>query len=106
RREYGYDIPGRVVEVVNCRMKAVGLIDRPEPRFAGPAGPQPANTRRMVHFDDGWAEAAIIDRDGLAASTALPGPLVVEEMSATTLVPPGWSLTVDASGNLLLEAAP
>jgi len=39
-----------------------------------------------------------------AIGTRLAGPAVIDEMSATTLVPPGCALTVDRTGNLLLEA--
>ena len=42
----------------------------------------------------------------MLSPTILPnarGPLVVCEYSATTVVPPGWRLTVDRTGGLLLE---
>ena len=103
RREYGYDIAGRPVEVVNCRLKAMGLIDRPSPRFAGSSmAPLPKAVRR-VHFDDGWLETPVFDRETLPVGANLLGPAVIDEMSATTLLPPGSELTVTRSGNLLLE---
>ena len=34
------------------------------------------------------------------------GPAIVEQMDATTLVPPGMTARVDAWLNLILEAAP
>ncbi|HTI81139.1 MAG TPA: hydantoinase/oxoprolinase family protein, partial [Acetobacteraceae bacterium] len=103
RREHGYDIAGRAVEVVNCRLKAVGLIDRPSPRFAGSStAPLPKAVRR-VHFDDGWLETPVFDREMLPVGANLFGPAVIDEMSATTLLPPGSELTVTRSGNMLLE---
>ena len=106
RREYGYDIPGRTIEVVNCRLKAIGLIDRPAAQFNGAAGaPHPKATRR-VHFDAGWIATPIYERDALPVGARLAGPAVIDEMSATTLVPPGARLCVDRAGNLLLETAP
>jgi N-methylhydantoinase A len=104
RREYGYDIADRAVEVVNCRLKAIGLIDRPASPFAGVAGPPQAKTTRQVHFDAGWIATPIFDRASLAIGTRLSGPAVIDEMSATTLVPPGSTLSVDRCGNLLLES--
>jgi N-methylhydantoinase A len=104
RREYGYDIPGRPVEVVNCRLKAVGLIDRPNPGFTGGTGDSVAKARRQVHFDDGWADTPIHDRASLAVGARLPGPVIIDEMSATTVVPAGWTVTVDSAGNLILES--
>jgi N-methylhydantoinase A/oxoprolinase/acetone carboxylase beta subunit len=34
------------------------------------------------------------------------GPLVVEDETATTIVPPGSKVEVDGFGNLLVEVAP
>jgi N-methylhydantoinase A len=103
RREYGYDIAGRAIEVVNCRLKAIGLIDRPAPRFiAAVAVAQPKSTRR-VHFDTGWTETPIYHRSGLPVGAHIAGPAVIDEMSATTLLPPSCQLTVDPAGNLLME---
>ena len=103
RREYGYDIPGRTIEVVNCRLKAIGLIDRPAAHFNGAAGLLHARSARQVHFDGGWAETPIYSRNDLPVGVRLAGPAVIDEMSATTLVPPESHVSVDRFGNLLLE---
>jgi N-methylhydantoinase A len=103
RREYGYDIPARAIEVVNCRLKAIGLIERPTPHFIGAVGAPQAKATRDVHFDTGWVATPMFDRADLAIGTGLSGPAVVDEMSATTLVPPGCAISVDGSGNLLME---
>jgi N-methylhydantoinase A len=103
RREYGYDIPGRAIEVVNCRLKAIGLIDRPAPEFVGTMGAPRPEAERQVHFDAGWVTTPVFARADLGAGSRLAGPAVVEEMSATTLVPPGWALSVDCVGNLLVS---
>ncbi|MGE0221831.1 MAG: hydantoinase/oxoprolinase family protein [Acetobacteraceae bacterium] len=103
RREYGYDIPDRPVEVVNCRLKAVGLIDRPDSSFIGGSGDPAPKSRRRVHFDDGWMDTPVHERAALAVGATLAGPAVIDEMSATTVVPAGWSVRVDAHGNLILE---
>lgn len=103
RREYGYDIPGRGIEVVNCRLKAVGLIDKPRPRFAGGTGAATPKARRSVHFDHGWVDTPIYDRAALAVGAVVEGPAVIDEMSATTVLPEGWRMSVDPAGNLILE---
>jgi len=104
RREYGYDVAGRPVEVVNCRLKVVGLIERPAARFAGGARERAvAKSTRAVHFDSGWIDTLIYDRSDLPIGALLSGPAVINEMSATTLVPSGWTVRVDPDGNLMLE---
>jgi N-methylhydantoinase A len=103
RQEYGYDIPGRAIEVVNCRLTAVGLIDRPKSHFAARDSAANVRTLRHVYFDQGWKPTPIYDRASLGAGARVSGPAVIDEMSATTLLPPGCVVTVDASGNLLMD---
>jgi N-methylhydantoinase A/oxoprolinase/acetone carboxylase beta subunit len=38
----------------------------------------------------------------LPAGAAASGPLVIEEDTATTVVPPGWGARVDELGNLIV----
>ena len=35
----------------------------------------------------------------------LTGPAVVDQVDATTLIPPGWTADVDRFGNLLIRSA-
>ncbi|MBV9251393.1 MAG: hypothetical protein JO227_19350 [Acetobacteraceae bacterium] len=106
RREYGYEIAGRAIEVVNCRLKAIGVVDPLKPRFAGGSGRCGIKARRHVYFDLEWIESPVFDRDGLTVGACIMGPAVIDEMSSTTLVPFGWRCTVDPSGNLLMETGP
>lgn len=106
RQEYGYDVPDRMIEVVNCRLKAIGRVTRPAtpPRTEATAAPAPRATRE-VHFDTGWHATPVFDRAALGAGTRLAGPAIIDEMSSTTVVEPGQSVTMDAAGNLILEIA-
>jgi N-methylhydantoinase A len=105
RREYGYDIPGRPVEVVNCRLKAVGAVDSvmPPPGDEGGDAAGAETGRRDVYFAGGWKAATIYDRDRLPVGARIDGPAVIEEMSATTVLDDGNRATVDPYGNLILE---
>ena len=47
----------------------------------------------------------IYARDALRPGNHFAGPAIVEQMDATTLVPPGTTARVDAYLNLILEAA-
>ncbi len=102
---YGYDIPGRAIEIVTLRLKAVGVVAKP--KIAAPAS-APANDRaggigrRRVYFDASWVEIPVYQRAGIAAGAQIDGPAVIEEMSATTLVHPGQRATADPAGNLII----
>ena len=52
-----------------------------------------------------FADCPIYAREELRPGNRFAGPAIVEQMDATTLVPPGWSARVDSYLNLILEAA-
>ena len=58
---------------------------------------------RAVHFATGTRETPVLARDALGAGTVFEGPAILTQLDATTLVPPDWRVTVDASGALLLH---
>jgi N-methylhydantoinase A len=57
--------------------------------------------RRPVRFDD-WLQTPVYDRAALALADRIDGPAVIEEFGSTVPVHPGFTVTVDAFGNLNL----
>jgi N-methylhydantoinase A len=107
RQLYGYDFatdPRQAVEWVNLRVSGIGPIRRPD-IVALPAkdgGIERARTgSRRVFFDD-WVETPTYNRPDLAAGDVVTGPAIIEEFGSTVPVHPGFLVTVDAYGNLLL----
>ncbi|ALM82617.1 hydantoinase/oxoprolinase family protein [Bordetella sp. N] len=108
-REYGYDAAGRNIEIVNCRVRAVGLVPRaPLARVAGGGALADAvKERRKVYFDaGGWADTPVYRRGALPVDTPIDGPAIVEEMSSTTVILPGQRAHADAFGNLIVNLHP
>jgi len=104
RREYGYDVEDLAIEVVNCRLKVVGSIERPQTRVAQPSAAAPTPTeRREVRFAESWIDTPVFARASLGSGVRLEGPAVIEEMSSTTVVGPGQRVSVDTLGNLVVE---
>ena len=56
-------------------------------------------------YEGNWHDAGIYDRGQLGAEDVVAGPAIVSEMDSTTVVLPGYSATVDAVGNLLIQPA-
>lgn len=102
RTRYGYARPSLPVEVVGYRLRilhrAEGEVRPPLPNGEGRA-PEEAE----VTIGGTPTLTTFVDRDSLAVGAALAGPVVVEEATATTLVPPGWRLSCLPTGDLLLE---
>jgi N-methylhydantoinase A len=102
---YGYTTPD-AVEVVTYRVRAVGEMDKPRTapiERGGDVESARKGTRHALHRESGGAfEWAVYERDGLGAGATIAGPAIVEEPTATTLVPPGWSAEVDDVGHLVI----
>jgi len=105
RQEYGYDIEGRPVEVVNLRLSVKGTSTvRAESRHEVEPG-DPLVGRRQVYFDGDWLETPIYRRARLAIDTPVAGPAIIEEMSSTTIVEPGCTARIDVTGTMILEVS-
>jgi N-methylhydantoinase A len=103
RLRYGHATPGAPVEFVNLRLAAGGRITADAVPYRAPAAREDAGlgSRRVV-FDASEHETPVLRRDNLVEGDRREGPVVVEEHSSTTIVPPGFLIEVDASGNLLM----
>jgi N-methylhydantoinase A len=99
---YGHSNPGAPVEFVSLRAAAFGDLGHAEPEELTALDGAPAQRTREVLFDGIDHPTAILSRDELGVGTELEGPLVVEEVTATTVVPPGSTLTVDRYGSLVI----
>ena len=104
RRRYGYDIQGAVVEFVHFNVAAVGDTDKPVLPPLPPSEPAGPKSTRDVYFkDEGWLKTNVYERAALRSENSFSGPAVIEEPTATTLLPPNRTLSVDEYGNLLLR---
>jgi len=106
RGAYGHSSPGAVVELVNARLTAYGLVPRPSgARYhgAGDSLDGALVERRAVWFDGKPHDCPVWERERLPERASLRGPAIVEEFGATTIVPPGWRGAGDEHGNLRFE---
>ena len=105
-KEHSYDLPGHAIEIVNCRLKAVGATPHTVSHSMAEGDPDlESRSQRPVYHGptDGWIETPIFGRGQLSQGAFLTGPCVVEEMSATTLISPGQSAVVDQHGNIIIS---
>ncbi len=58
---------------------------------------------RAAWFDAGFVDAPVYDRYALAAGARITGPAIIEEREATTIIPPGDTVSVDESGTLAID---
>ena len=110
---YGYDFrddPRQQVEWVNLRVTGIGPITRPEiAEIASATGQSDSVERartgtRPVCFDpdEGYVDTGVYWRPDLRAGDEVAGPVIVEEFGSTVPVHPGFTVRVDAYGNLVI----
>jgi N-methylhydantoinase A len=99
---YGHSNIGAPVELVALRAAALGDLGHADPEELSANGSPPATTTRDVLFDGSEHPTVVVSRDELGVGAVLVGPAIVEEATATTVVPPGCTLTVDRYGSLVV----
>jgi N-methylhydantoinase A len=105
-REYGYNVLERPIEIINCRVKAVGsVIKAPLPKLSIHTIPPAPISEREVYFgaELGWLATKVYRRSDLGARLSLIGPAIIEEMSSTTVIAPEQTMAVDDYGNLIVH---
>ena len=101
RQRFSYSDPGGAVEIVTLRVKAIGLLPKPEDAPAPPPARASRKGQRPVFDGEGWRDLAVWDRDALAAGDRIDGPAIVEEPFATHFITAGWTATLGPAGALV-----
>ena len=101
-RAYGYRDAASPVEVIALR--AVGTMKAGAP-VMGPSRRSVVGvtSRLRIRLEGGQVDAAGYDWETLHSGQVLAGPAVVEGLSATALLLPGWVGTVNTIGAIVVE---
>jgi 5-oxoprolinase (ATP-hydrolysing) len=94
---------GLVVEAVSVESVIAG--DAPcEPSHATHE-PRDVPRRETVRMYSGgqWHDAALVVREDLQPGDVIPGPAIIAEKNATTVVEPGWEANLTALDHLVLD---
>jgi N-methylhydantoinase A len=106
-KQYGYRNQDKTVEIVNLRLRARGVPDKPtfqKTRMSSEKLDKEALLgEREVVFDYNPAKTQIINRERLVSGNRISGPAVLVEYSSTIVVPPFAEASVDEYGNLTIE---
>ncbi|UWP88312.1 hydantoinase/oxoprolinase family protein [Aliiroseovarius crassostreae] len=105
---YTYDEPMSAVEVVNVESTIAGHVDKPK-RMTIAAGKGAhetlKGTRPMVFNADGIAQdTPVYDGAAMGAGDTLHGPAVIEEVTTTIVVEPGWTVSLHETGVYVMTA--
>ena len=105
---YGYAMPRAALEMINLRVKALGLTEKPRltPHPLGEADPAGAlKGKRRAYFSGRPSEVSVYAGDRFDCGMALAGPALIEQANTTVLVPPGYRLVCDMYRNYVMHPA-
>lgn len=103
RQLYGYCHEGRELEMAVARVEVVGEVSVPPDHAAGlvARSPEPYSVTQAV-FEGVTTEVDVYLRDQLRPGDCFSGPAIVCEPTSTVVIDPGFSVRVEARGELLL----
>lgn len=104
KQRHGHSSPEAPIEFVNLRLAAIGAIGKYDehPHTVTGDGSDAVIGQREAVFRGATLGTQILRRDRLPVGYELTGPAIIEEQSATTVLPDGWQLRVDEESNLIL----
>jgi len=104
---YTFRLEDTPTEIVNLHLTAFGRVMKPaikELETGSSKAEDALKESRPVYFEEnGWLDTKVFYRDRLGKGALLNGPAIIEETSASTVLYPNQSLTVDHFGNLIID---
>jgi 5-oxoprolinase (ATP-hydrolysing) len=105
RQRFAFLMQGKRLVVEAVSVEAVVAGDAPhEPRHETHE-PREVPRRETVRMYSGgqWFDAALVVREDLRPGDVIPGPAIIAEKNATTVVEPGWEAVLSALDHLVLD---
>ena len=103
---YGYAMPDAPLEMINLRIKALGLTDKPQfPQhpFVGEDSAAARKGQRQAFFSGQSYLVPVYDGMQFEHGFTVMGPALIDQSHTTVLVPPGYRLVCDAYRNYILH---
>jgi len=105
-RLYSYRHQDRAVEIVNIRLKTVGVAEKVEFEKSRKQRFSPENAAiktQVLHMKDRPFQAVVYDRSRLQAGSRVAGPALIIDPESTAFLPPGYKARVDPYLSLIIE---
>lgn len=112
-REYSRRFEGTDIQIVNARVRGIGLmptLSLPEVERGGEAPEDAARLGRRdawfrVEGEPKKLECELYEREKLRAGNRVEGPAIIVQFDTTIVVPPGLSADVDGYGNVIIDCS-
>jgi N-methylhydantoinase A len=105
---YTYSERHNPVEVVNIESTLYGYIDKPKlPKLAkgSPVAKALKGHRKAIFDAKGkGTRTPVYDGGKLGAGAVIKGPAIIEEVTTTIVIEPGWTAKLDPSGSYVIKS--
>jgi len=104
-KNFGYYNKTFNVQFVNYRVSAIGEIEKPnlkaEPEDLNSSLPEPVEIRSVLFCGEkNYIETPVYKRDSFVPGCVAHGPMIIDQMDTTTVIPPHWQVKTDGFWNL------
>ncbi len=96
---YGHALAGREVELVNLRVQAIGIVEKPT--FIAETVIENDGSSGLIGTN---GAISLYERERLIPGARFDGAALIFQLDSTVYVPDGWSAVVDGYRNLVLTA--
>ena len=104
---HGHAARGTVIEIVSYRLRAVVPVPKikmvPQIDQEPARSKKPSGERTFRNAKGLSVKAAVWRRENFPADGVVNGPIIIEQLDATTVVPSGWTVRIDSIGNMELR---
>jgi N-methylhydantoinase A len=105
KQMFGHTAPEEPVEIVSYRLRGIGRVPPvklPSYRAQGVALKDALRETRKARFGGVTLDCPVYQRDRLDVGIRFDGPAIIDQLDATTVIPPGYSARVDEFKNILI----
>ena len=106
KQMFGHTAPEEPVEIVSYRLRGIGRVPPvklPSYRAQGLALKDALRETRKARFGGVTLDCPVYQRDRLDVGIRFDGPAIIDQLDATTVIPPGHSARVDEFKNILIS---
>ena len=101
-KQYGHSTPEGPSEFINLRLIATGKIKKTDSVKSIEVDKTIKDSKRKIIFNQKEYETKIYARQNIKINESFQGPAVIEESTATTVIPPNYSIVKDEFGNIII----
>ena len=101
-KQYGHSTPEGPCEFINLRLIAMGQIEKSGSIKSASEDTEILESKREVIFNQKPHQTNVFNRQKIESNKKFNGPAIIQESTATTIIPPNYSIVKDDFGNIII----